>query len=304
MISGFIPVWTVTALGWAAGRFRVLGPHAQPVLGRFAFTFAMPALLFLTLSAAPVGKIADPGVAVFAIGLLAVFGVGLLLSRAVFRMRPADRAVNAMTASYVNSANLGIPVAVGVLGDTTFIAAAAVFQMLFVTPLIMVLIDLDVHRGVRGQWRRFVQLPFRNPVIAASAAGVVVSALGWRLPAEVVQAIRTVGGAGVPAALFALGMSLNTRVALDAKGIGERLTLVALKVAAQPLLAYALGRWVFGLDGHALFAVVLCSGLPSAQNAFIYASEYRLRTDVPRDVVIWSTLLSLVTLSLISWLLG
>ncbi|RLU80647.1 transporter [Streptomyces griseocarneus] len=249
MISGFIPVWAVTALGWAAGRSGVLGPHAQPVLGRFAFTFGMPALLFLTLSTTPVGEIADSGVAAFAIGLLTVFGAGLLLSGTVFRMRPADRAVDAMTASYVNSANLGIPVAVSVLGDTTFIAAAAVFQMLFVTPLIMVLIDLDVHRGVRGQWRRFALLPFRNPVIAASAAGVAVSALGWRLPAEVVQPIRTVGGAGVPAALFALGMSLNTRVSLDAKGVGERLALVALKVAAQPLLAYAIGRWVFGSAG-------------------------------------------------------
>ncbi|MCC3767670.1 hypothetical protein K6I34_006026 [Streptomyces sp. UNOC14_S4] len=82
----------MTALGWAAGRFRTLGPHAQPVLGRFAFTFAMPALLFLTLSTTPVGEIADPGVAAFASGLLAVFGAGLLLSGTVLRMRPADRA--------------------------------------------------------------------------------------------------------------------------------------------------------------------------------------------------------------------
>ncbi|MEU2873295.1 hypothetical protein ABZ769_29525 [Streptomyces olivoreticuli] len=46
--------------------------------------------------------------------------------------------------------------------------------------------------------------------------------------------------------------------------------------------------------------MVLCAGLPTAQNAFIHASEYRLRTDVPRDVVVWSTLLSLVTLSVIA----
>ncbi|MEW2575287.1 AEC family transporter [Streptomyces syringium] len=304
VISGFVPIWVVTAMGWAAGRFDLLGRHAQPVLARFAFTFAMPALLFLTLSKAPVGEIAEPGVAVFAISLLLVFGAGLLLSRNVFRMRPADRAVNAMAASYVNSANLGIPVAIGVLGDTTFIAAAAVFQMLIVTPLIMVLIDLDVHQGVRGQWRRFAQLPLRNPVIGASAAGFAVSALSLSLPTGVTEPIRMVGGAGVPAALFALGMSLNTKVVPDAKGIAERLVLVGLKTAAQPLLAYALGRWLFGLHGHALLAVVLCAGLPTAQNAFLYAAEYRLRTDVPRDVVVWSTLLSLGTLSLITWLLA
>ncbi|MCP3818150.1 AEC family transporter [Streptomyces sp. A3M-1-3] len=72
---------------------------------------------------------------------------------------------------------------------------------------------------------------------------------------------------------------------------------------AQPLLAYALGRWLFELDGHALFAVVLCAGLPTAQNAFVFAAEYRLDTDLARDTVLLSTLLSMGSLSLITWLL-
>ncbi|NVK81634.1 AEC family transporter [Streptomyces morookaense] len=304
VISGFIPIWAVTAAGWGAGRTGVLGPRAQPVLARFAFTCAMPALLFLTLSQAPLHKVADPGVAVFALSLLLVFAAALLLCRLLWPMRPADRAVNAMAASYVNSANLGIPVALGVLGDTSFIAAAAVFQMLVVTPLIMVIIELDAHRSAPGRRRRLLQLPLRNPVIGSAAAGVAVSAAGWRLPGVVVQPLHMIGGAGVPTALFALGMSLNTRLVPDIKGLAERLVLVALKVAVQPAAAYALGRWAFGLDRHALLAVTLCAGLPTAQNAFVYAAEYRLRTDVARDAVVWSTLLSFGTLSLITWLLA
>lgn len=72
---------------------------------------------------------------------------------------------------------------------------------------------------------------------------------------------------------------------------------------AQPLLAYAIGHWLFGLTGDTLFAVVVCAGLPTAQNAFIFASEYRLDTDLARDTVILSTLCSMVSLSLITWLL-
>lgn len=304
ILSGFLPIWAVTAVGWAAGRFDVLGSQAQAVLGRFAFTFAMPALLFLTMSGSRVTELADPGIAVFAGSLVVVFAVGLLLSRWVFRRRLADQAIGAMAGAYVNSANLGIPVAVHVLKDTSFIVAAALFQMMCVTPLILVLVELDVRRAARDRWSRLLQLPFRNPVIAASVAGLAVAALGWRLPAVVSAPVRMLGGAGVPAALFALGMSLNARVRPDRDGRTERGVLVALKVAAQPLLAYAAGRWLFGLDGHALFAVVLCSGLPTAQNAFIFASEYRLDTGLPRDTVLLSTLLSMVSLSLITWLLA
>lgn len=305
VLSGFLPIWAITAVGWAAGRFDVLGAQAQHVLGRFAFAFAMPALLFLTLSRARVSDLASPGVAVFAASLLIVFALGLVLGRWVFRRRQADRAIGAMAGAYVNSANLGIPVAVHVLNDTTFFIAAALFQTLFITPLILVLIDLDVRRGAPDRWGRILQLPVRNPIIAASAAGVTVAALGWRLPAEVTAPVQMLGGAAVPAALFALGMSLNAPAKRpDSAGRTERRVLVALKIAVQPVLAYALARWAFGLGGHELFAVVLCAGLPTAQNAFIFASEYRLNTDLARDTVLLSTLLSMGSLSLIAWLLA
>jgi predicted permease len=306
VVSGFLPIWTVTALGWVAGQYRLLGDGAQTVLGRFAFTFAMPSLLFLTMSRSHVGDVATPGVAAFALALLAVFATGLALSRWVFRRRLADQSIGAMCAAYVNSANLGIPIAVNVLHDTSFIIAAALFQMLFITPLIIILIDLDTHRGLGRLWLRILQLPFRNPVVAASAAGLLVAALGEgdRLPAELTTPLQTLGGAGVPSALFALGMSLNARTRTSPEGRAQRRLLVALKTAVQPALAYALARGLFGLTGHALFAVVLCSGLPTAQNAFIFASEYGLDTDLPRDTVLLSTLLSMASLSVIAYLLA
>ncbi|WP_234392000.1 AEC family transporter [Streptomyces sp. WM6378] len=304
VLSGFLPIWTITAFGWAAGRFNLLGDQAQQVLGRFAFTFAMPSLLFLTMAKSRPGELAQPGVVVFALSLLAVFAAGLVASRRLFRRKKAEQAIGAMAASYVNSANLGIPVAVHVLHDTSFIVAAALFQMLFITPLILVLIELDVRRDAGRRWLRMLQLPIRNPVVGASAAGVAVAALGLNLPDEVTSPLTILGGGAVPAALFALGMSLTVRAAADPGEGAERGLLVALKIAVQPLLAYALGRWAFGLGGHELFAVVLCAGLPTAQNAFIFASEYRLDTSLPRDTVLLSTLLSMASLSLIAVLLG
>ncbi|MFJ5552394.1 AEC family transporter [Streptomyces sp. NPDC093225] len=304
VLGGFLPIWGITALGWAAGRKDVLGPQAQHVLGRFAFAFAMPALLFLTMSRSRVSDLAQPGVVVFALSLFAVFSAALLVGHLVFRLKPAERTIGAMAAAHVNSANLGIPVAVHVLRDTSFIVPVALFQTLLVTPLILTLIDLGERPGAEGRWRRLLTLPLRNPIVAASGGGLLVAALGRPLPAEVTAPLQLLGGAAVPAALFALGLSLHARVRPDAEGRAERQVLVALKIVAQPLLAYALGRWAFGLDGHALLSVVLVAGLPTAQNAFLFASEYDLDTDLARDTVLLSTLCSMVSLSAIAWLLA
>ncbi|MER7764885.1 AEC family transporter [Streptomyces sp. NPDC097619] len=302
--AAFLPIWALTGAGWAAGRTGVLGEQAQTVLGRFAFTFAMPALLFLTMSRSRPADLAQPGIAVFALSLLVVFALAQSLGRWVFRRGQGDRAIAAMAAAYVNSANLGIPVAIHVLKDTSFIVTAALFQTLLITPVILALIDLDVPRERGERWRRMLTLPLRNPIVAASGAGLAVSALGWRLPEQVTDPLELLGGAAVPAALFALGMSLHARTRPDAEGRAERRVLVALKVVGQPLLAYAVGRWLFGLEGHALLSVVLVAGLPTAQNAFLFAAEYRLDEDLARDTVLMSTVCSMVSLSVITWLLA
>lgn len=305
VITGFLPIWVVTAFGWLAGRLHLLGDGAGMVLGRFAFTFAMPSLLFLTMARSHVGAVVSPGVGAFAVALLAVFTTGLAISRWVFRRRLSDQAIGAMCAAYVNSANLGIPVAVSVLHDTSFIISVALFQMLFITPAIIVMIDLDTHRGTGGLWSRLLMLPIRNPVIAASMAGLVIASAGAgdRLPSLLTTPLRTMGGAAVPSALFALGMSLSARTTPSPRGRAQRRVLVVLKTAVQPLIAYAVAHWVLGLTGHALLAVVLCAGLPTAQNAFIFATEYDLDTDMPRDAVLLSTLLSMASLTLIAYLL-
>src|SRR3712207_7677961 len=48
---------------------------------------------------------------------------------------------------------------------------------------------------------------------------------------------------------------------------------VVLKALVMPAIAYVLGRWVAGLDGVALLAVMVTSALPTAQNVFVYRSE-------------------------------
>ena len=79
---------------------------------------------------------------------------------------------------------------------------------------------------------------------------------------------------------------------------------VVLKTAAQPVLAYVLGRWVAGVEGTALLAVVITSALPTAQNVFVYATAYDRGTRLARDVVLLSTVLSVPVLVAVAVLLG
>lgn len=296
-----MPIWALTVLGYLVGRSGVLGDRAELVLGRLVFHVAMPAVLFTTLSRTPVSRLLSPAIAVFAVGTLVV-GIGALAaSRWLFGRSLADQSISAMAACYVNSANLGVPVAISVLGDASFIVTVLLFQVLLVTPIVLTLVELDVRETKGNRLRELLTLPVRNPIIAASALGVVVSALGWQLPDLLNGPLTQLGSAAVPIALLVLGMSLHnrelhSRERREAANRRELWVTVLLKAVAQPLVAFLAGE-ALGLDGHLLLAVVLCSALPTAQNVFVYAHQYALDTRLPRNAVLLSTVLSMVTLT-------
>ncbi|MFI9100279.1 AEC family transporter [Streptomyces fildesensis] len=306
LLAGFAPIWILTAAGYLVSRTGLLGEQAEPVLGRFVFHVAMPAALFVMISKARLDTFANTSMIAFAAGTVVVCALGLLAARRLFHHKLADQAISSMAAGYVNSANLGIPVALQVLGDASFVAQILLFQVLLISPVILTLLDAGTGAGRQsGGLTRMLMMPVRNPIIMASALGAVVSAAGWRLPTALGHSCELLGAAAVPTALVTLGMSLHGRPAATGTGrLAEVGVTVVLKTLVQPLVALAVGGLLLHLPQHQLLAVVLCSALPTAQNAFIYARQYDLDTDLARDSVMVSTLVSMATLSVVYWTLG
>ncbi|MFF9648763.1 AEC family transporter [Streptomyces sp. NPDC014622] len=218
LLSAFTPIWALTAVGYAVGRGGLLGERAEDVLGRFVFHVAMPAALFTMVSRARPDAFAHPSMSAFAAGTALTCGLGHVVAGRLFGRGAADRAIGGMASGYVNSANLGIPVAVQVLGDASFVAQVILFQVLLVTPVVLTLLDAGTRGGAGAGTatgrragpgaaiRRALTLPARNPIIMASFLGVVVSALGLRLPHALAASCDLLGGAAVPTALIALGL--------------------------------------------------------------------------------------------------
>ncbi|MFJ6950911.1 AEC family transporter, partial [Micromonospora aurantiaca (nom. illeg.)] len=83
----------------------------------------------------------------------------------------------------------------------------------------------------------------------------------------------------------------------------ELAAVSALKLVAQPVIAYAAGL-ALHLSAPQLLAVVVCAGLPTAQNTFIFAQEYGVGEAVANRAVVVTTTLSLATLAVAATLLG
>ena len=306
MLAAFAPIWALTAVGFLVGRSRVLGNLAVDVLGRFVFYVAMPAALLSMLTRHPLTGLAGPGFAAFAIGTIVAGGTGFAMTRWVFRRPLGDQAIGGMASGYVNAANLGIPVIVQVIGNASFVAVVLLLQTAIITPIILGALDVagntspDEHR-----WRRLLTLPIRSPILIACVLGVLLGAFGVHLPGVLDSITALLGAAAVPTALVALGLSLVSAGPTDGEPPRpkEVAVAVALKVLVQPAVTFLVAWSLFGLHGLDLLAVVICAGLPAAQNTFVYARAYGVDGRFPRDCIVASTALSMLTLTVAAALL-
>ncbi|MBM4555625.1 AEC family transporter [Rhodococcus hoagii] len=305
VVAGFTVIFVVIAIGYFLGRTGTLGEHGQFVLSRLVFFVATPALLFDTLANSDLSVVFSPTLAVAGATAFAVAGLYFVIARVWLRRELPELTIGALASSYVNSANLGIPIAVFVLGDASFVAPLLLFQIMIFSPIALTVLDISTMRQDASRLET-ITAPFKNPIVLAGAAGLAVAVSGWTMPEALMQPFRLIGGASVPGALLAFGLSLYGVRVLE-KGASPRRDVVlasVLKICVQPVLGYLMARYLLGLEGHELFAIVVVSTLPTAQNVFVYASRYQRGMVLSRDAAFVTTLASIPAIGLVAALLA
>jgi predicted permease len=303
VLVGFAVIGFVIFIGYLAARYELAGPHAADALTRTAFFITNPALLFIVMAKADLSVVFSAYVPLALITSLTTAGLYVLFSRIWFPRPAPETAIAAMGSSYVNAGNIGIALAIYVLGNATPVAPVLIVQMLLLAP--MYLMILDMTAGRKPSFKDLVTQPVRNPITIASVLGTVVAATGISLPGPVMAPLEMLGGAAVPLVLMVFGMSLRgSRPLALREGRTEVVVATALKALVMPVITYLLGRFAFRLEGEQLFGVLVMAALPAAQNAFLFASRYGRGVAVARDIVLFSSVLAVPVLVGTAWLLA
>ena len=211
VVAGLAVFGAVIAVGWLLVRTRAVSADADGVLTRVCFFAATPALLVTTLSRADLTAVLSRSTAVAVAAELAAIVSAWCLHRLVLRRPTAEATIGALASGYVNAANLGIPVAVLVLGDAATIAPILLLQLLVLTPATFTVLDAVTRRGNPSRLATLT-VPLRNPLLwgvvagtAANLGGVDLKEWGGGYPA---QGLEMLGRVAVPLMMLALGMSL------------------------------------------------------------------------------------------------
>ena len=141
VLSGFAVIVALVALGWILARTDVLGDNARIVINRMVFYVATPALLLDSLARTTLDRVFTGVFVVSAVSAIIIAVLYAAIARMWLRVPAADLVVGALSAGYVNSANLGIPIALYVLGDLGFVMPLLLFQVVVMQPIAIAVLE-------------------------------------------------------------------------------------------------------------------------------------------------------------------
>jgi len=298
------PVFALIAAGYAAVLFRFVSEGAHKGISEFAFSIAIPALLFRTIVVSEFPDVSPWRMWGAYYGALAITWTAALLISALLRERREDRedgVVFAIGSVYGNIVMLGIPLVLSALGNE---AAGPMSLILSVnTPLLwlcgilqMELVSRRRTGPVLSVIRPILTDLAKNPLMLGIGFGVAWRFTGLGLNPVVDKTIELLAQAGSPAALIALGITLFR---FEVKGEMTSVAVMsALKLLAMPAVAFALAK-LLNLPPTVTGVVVLFAAMPTGANAYIFAVQYQRMVNPVSGAVALCTLLAAVTLPVV-----
>lgn len=296
-----LPIFALIFAGWLARRIGVLGSAATTELNRFVVYLALPALLFDIVAHAHWADIWQPGF-IAAFGLSAALIFCMTVAVRLRRLSHlADAAIDGLNAGYANTGFIGFPLALVTLGRNamapTLIATIITVCVLFAAAIVLIEIGLQTEPRRKRLAMKVGRSLLRNPLLLAPALGALIPLTGLGIAAPIESFLKLLGGAASPCALVALGLFLAEKREASVPTTGSAGFLVALKLVAQPIVAWVLASVVFGLTPLLTHAAVLLAALPTGTGPFMLAELYRREAGVTSKVVLVSTVASILTVS-------
>ena len=284
------PVFILVVIGYFVGpRLKI---EARS-LSRTAYFVFIPAFVFNIISEAKIdSELALQMLSFILVAQIAVALLGFLVGKALRQSREITAAF-VLIATFGNVGNFGLPLIVFRLGETARTFATVYFVA---TVFISFVICVGVASWARSGGVTAVFSVFKTPALIALIPALVFNITDLEVPIFLSRLSGLLGQAMIPVMLITLGVQMG-----EIPKIKINFNVFAastVRLIGGPVLALLIVPY-FGLEGLERSTGILQAAMPAAVLASIIALEYKLLPEFVTTTVLFSTLYSILTLTVI-----
>ncbi len=265
-----IPLYLLITLGYFLKKYHFPSKEFWPGIERMIYFILFPVLVFVAILKAPMEV--SLFVNLIMLALIPVIIAGLLQFIALLSPRVSGAAVTSM---YQGAIRTNTPIALVIVAwlvPDTGLSLMAVLILIMVpfNNLSSILVLLRYGDKKEGDIAPLWQGIVKNPLIIASAFGLLLNLIGLRLPESLLNTADFLGRSALPFALLAVGAGLSFGSIFDNKL--AILLSSAGKLVIAPVLTYGLCRWL-NIEADLAKVVIITSAMPTAISSYILAKQ-------------------------------
>ena len=284
------PVFILVVIGYFVGPRLKIDARS---LSRTAYFVFIPAFVFNIISEAKIdSELALQMLSFILVAQIAVALLGFLVGKALRQSREITAAF-VVIATFGNVGNFGLPLIVFRLGETARTYATVYFVA---TVFISFVICVGVASWARSGGVTAVFSVFKTPALIALIPALVFNITDVEVPIFLSRLSGLLGQAMIPVMLITLGVQMG-----EIPKIKINFNVFAastVRLIGGPVLALLIVPY-FGLEGLERSTGILQAAMPAAVLASIIALEYKLLPEFVTTTVLFSTLYSILTLTVI-----
>ena len=284
------PVFILVVIGYFVGPRLKIDARS---LSRTALFVFIPAFVFNIISEAKIDyELALQMLSFILVAQIAVALLGFLVGKALRQSREITAAF-VLIATFGNVGNFGLPLIVFRLGETARTYATVYFVA---TVFISFVICVGVASWARNGGVTAVFSVFKTPALIALIPALVFNITDVEVPIFLSRLSGLLGQAMIPVMLITLGVQMGEIPKI--KISFNVFAASTVRLIGGPVLALLIVPY-FGLEGLERSTGILQAAMPAAVLASIIALEYKLLPEFVTTTVLFSTLYSILTLTVI-----
>ena len=288
-MSALVFLLLTVCIGYIAARTGLISDHAGDGFVQLLFNICYPAMIVETFATIDVNVLLGTGLPVLvatAIVTLILFGISLV----VFRKIPGDkRALMVLMMTVGNVTYVATPMFSIFLGAEAVMVA--VINCAAQDPIVWGIYHPMMLKSKSGK-NNFLKEVLGNPCLLAAAVGIVIVALGIRIPTFLLDTISKIAATTTPIALLLVGMLIKQYGLFSWVRDKSALLYSAVKVLVIPMIVFA--ALLPFLERKTAILLAFLFATPGPLLGVAWAKKYEVQIEFAIHSFICSTLLYLV----------
>ncbi len=293
------PDFSLILCGYLVCRFTALNRRVWEQVESLVYYFLFPVLLFHSIVKSPLDLSAASSLVGAAVSLAAcAIALAYSVPHWPWLGKRIDLRLHAASAQVAFRFNSFILLALAdrVAGSQGLLMVAVIIGVCVPIFNIGAVWPMARHAN-RGFMRELV----RNPLIVATASGLVANLLGFGIPYWLEPTVNRIGQASLALGLMAAGAGMQFGSMATAKTLA--VVVLALRHAVVPVIAFGLAR-LFRLDPTQTTILLMFSAVPTASTCYVLAARMGYNGPYVAGLVTLSTVLGMVSLPFALGVLG